>query len=378
MAEYPKIYNSEEERIKASCDRGLDELLDKCSDERAKLVKRFINSYRVSGTSVHTTRNNVTGLRAVLPLIEKSIDDMTGEDLEDLLITLADSGKSERTLKSYTLVLKKFLEFAGREDLTKDMKIRRPRNKAKLPEDLLTREDVAALIDGALNPRDKALISLLYESGARLGEIIALKIKHIEFNEHGAYVHFPQGKTGGRKILVVFSSMYLNEWLITHPERHNRDSWLWCQIRGQTHPRITQAAFRAVIKNASKRAGIKKKINPHSFRHAQATELAKDFTEQQMKQYLGWTQDSTMAAVYVHLSGRDMDSAILQKNGIKVEERDTRLKADECPRCHKMIPPDAVYCGFCGLPLTKQIENREKDLSQKIAEILQNNPELLK
>jgi hypothetical protein len=43
-----------------------------------------------------------------------------------------------------------------------------------------------------------------------------------------------------------------------------------------------------------------------------------------------------------------------------------------------MIPPNAVYCGFCGLPLNKEIEAKEKDLSAKIAEIIKDHPELLK
>jgi hypothetical protein len=143
------------------------------------------------------------------------------------------------------------------------------------------------------------------------------------------------------------------------------------------HNQISATAFRQVLTKAAERAVIQKKVNPHAFRHAQATELAKDFTEQQMKQYLGWAQDSKMAAVYVHLSGRDMDAAVLAKNGIEVEKRDTRLKANECPRCHKMIPPDVMFCGFCGLPLTKEAETQNKDAIELILAKFKEHPEIL-
>ena len=68
------------------------------------------------------------------------------------------------------------------------------------------------------------------------------------------------------------------------------------------------------------RAGIAKRVNPHSFRHARASNLANFLTEAQMKEYLGWVGDSRMASTYVHLSGRNIDNALFKLNGIKTED----------------------------------------------------------
>jgi site-specific recombinase XerD len=65
-----------------------------------------------------------------------------------------------------------------------------------------------------------------------------------------------------------------------------------------------------------KKAGLNKRVYTHLLRHTRATELASILTEAQMKELLGWTQSSDMPSVYVHLSGRDVDSAFLKAHGI--------------------------------------------------------------
>lgn len=61
-------------------------------------------------------------------------------------------------------------------------------------------------------------------------------------------------------------------------------------------------------------------MNPHAFRPASATHLANILTEAQMKEFIGWIQDSDMASVYVHLSGRDVDRAILKLYGMMMDD----------------------------------------------------------
>jgi integrase len=55
-----------------------------------------------------------------------------------------------------------------------------------------------------------------------------------------------------------------------------------------------------------------RRVYPHLLRHSRATHLAKFLTESQLKAYFGWTQDSKMTRIYIHLSGKDVDEAILR------------------------------------------------------------------
>lgn len=72
-----------------------------------------------------------------------------------------------------------------------------------------------------------------------------------------------------------------------------------------------------------------------------------------MKEYLGWTRDSNMASVYVHLSGRDVDNAILRLNGLStIEKKENELlKVKNCARCKERNSPLSEFCSRCGSPL---------------------------
>ncbi len=98
-----------------------------------------------------------------------------------------------------------------------------------------------------------------------------------------------EGKTGGRRVRVIFSASALATWMNHHPARDEPESPLWTSFDrvGSKH-RLEYGAVRRILESAAKRCGVKKRVNPHSFRHARASNLANVLTEAQMKEYLGW------------------------------------------------------------------------------------------
>jgi len=371
--------------LKERNEEDLNYLLSQCDKERADQFRRYIQSYIVNGMRPATVCGQIQSLSFWNKMISKPFLDLTKDDLNSAFMSLESfkfTGKNGK-VREYSLItkntrkihLRKFLNFINREDLTTDIRVRRPRG-SKLPEDLITREEVHKLIDACQSLRDKALVSLLYESGARSGELLSLRLKNIERHEKGYYVHFPTGKTGARKILVIYSAKHIFNWLQAHPMKEDRNAPLWVVVDKRLNE-LTHEALHTRLYAIAKRAGVNKKVNPHAFRHAQATELAKDFTEQQMKRYLGWTPDSAMASVYVHLSGRDIDEAILKKNGIKIEDRNTALKHNECPKCHFLSEGNINYCAVCGTPLTAEAEHNSQQTINAILAKLKERPEIL-
>lgn len=85
-----------------------------------------------------------------------------------------------------------------------------------------------------------------------------------------------------------------------------------------------------------------------------------------------------MASTYVHLSGGDIDNAVLQANGVKLsqEEIAPKLTVKTCNRCQFQNSVDSKYCNRCGLPLDERImmeaQSRETDMKQAIAEALKD------
>lgn len=133
-----------------------------------------------------------------------------------------------------------------------------------------------------------------------------------------------------------------------------------------------------MLQRAAKHAGIKKKVNFHAFRHARATHLANDLTEQQLKVYLGWKAGSNMAATYVHLSGKDVDAALYRANGMEVPKTDNSksLKMMKCPRCKEMQDSKSTYCYKCGMPLTSEAQKAEKSTEDIMKQLLLD-PEIM-
>jgi site-specific recombinase XerD len=224
-----------------------------------------------------------------------------------------------------------------------------------LPDQVLTEDEVRRMAEVAINARDKAMVLVLYESGCRVGEIVPLQIKNVALDQHGA-VLMVTGKTGARRVRIIGAVPALAGWLQIHPARDDPNSPLWVNLatnlRGQP---LGYRGFFQVFKYLAKQAGIKKHVNPKALRHARATFLANHLSDAQMRQLFGWTQASKMTAVYVHLSGRDVDNALLQLHGLAPRGTDeTKLKVTVCPRCSEKNSPDAIYCGRCALPLDPQ------------------------
>jgi integrase/recombinase XerD len=70
------------------------------------------------------------------------------------------------------------------------------------------------------------LILLIYETGGRIGEILSLSLRAISFDRYGAILTVG-GKTGGRRVRIIFSAGALAEWLNHHPSKDDPDSPLW-------------------------------------------------------------------------------------------------------------------------------------------------------
>jgi integrase len=292
--------------------------------------------------------------------------DVKGMNKRGLTDTAA-VARAELTKPDHRKVIKKFFKWLDGDDRrVKWTKTWLNGNKEKLPEELLNKDDIQALFKACYNVRDKAIISVLWEIGCRIGELLGMRIKNVQFDEKGAVI-IVYGKTGSRRIRLVSSVPHLSNWLEHHPRKDDPEAPLWVSIESKNHAeQVMYHCLNARLRKIAKRAGIKKKVNPHIFRRFRATDLANLLTEAQMKQYFGWTKDSKMASVYVHLSGRDIDEAILRIHG-KLDKNEKlaheQLKTQTCPIYQYENAAEAEFCLGCRRPLSLRalIESEEKE-----------------
>lgn len=353
--------------------------------DKTASLKAFLRKRRNESVSQKTLADDKDLIEKFLAYVgDKELSEDTVLDYLDHLrdYTFIRKGKNVHYSK-YSIYLmetkvKQFLTFVQPE-LSSCITPKMPKTR-KLPENMLTEEDIEKLLNACQSLRDKALVAFLYESGCRKGELLSVKLNNVVLDSMGAVVTLPEGKTGARRIRVVFSASYLRQYMENHPNSDS-NSYLFCSTHAP-YGRISDSGLKKQLKEIAVRAGITKNVFPHLLRHSRATHLAKHLSEQSLKTYLGWTPGSGMASVYVHLSGQDIDPEILKMHGIEVESTYVpSLKVGRCPRCKELNNENSLYCGKCGLPLQdaarQQLEEAEVAVDMDIIQAALLNPAVL-
>ena len=173
-----------------------------------------------------------------------------------------------------------------------------PKVRRKLPK-ILSREEVARLIDASSSLFERTLLMVLYGTGMRRAEIARLKIADIDSRR--MILHVVDGK--GHKDRDLPLSPALLETLRAH--------WRWLKPRTYLFPSrlhrdreqpITDKIVWRVCTEAAKRAGIRKAVSPHLVRHTWATHLLEAGTDLRTIQLLLGHEDLEVTARYLHLS----------------------------------------------------------------------------
>lgn len=352
-------------------------------------ILKFHKQLTANGVSAGRIAKYLYSLRYQAKLLRKPFIDATKPDIINIVEKIEKrKDYTEHTKHDHKVILKIFYRWLrgmekedGYPEEVKWIKITM-KNKNRLPEDILSQEEIESMAKSTDNLRDKAFVLTLYESGCRVGELLTLKIKHVDFDDYGAIL-MVTGKTGDRRVRIIASEPELRQWMDNHPFKNNREAYLWIVLG--TRNKFDVMSYTAVnhlLRRLAKRAKVKKHINPHSFRHARATHLASKLTEAQLKQLFGWVQGSEIASTYVHLSGRDVDDALLQLHGLEVEKKkEEKFKVRICPRCETKNSPVAKYCQKCSFILDKKLasEREERiDRAGKILDYIVEHPEYKK
>ena len=300
------------------------------------------------------------------------------EDIERLLVVVnSNPNYSEWSKNDYKIIIKFFFRWliygtleGEYPDIVKWIKPKRVENSLNA-DMILTKREIEQMASKTNNPRDRALVLTLYETGCRIGELLNMKIKNISFDEYGCRISVT-GKTGNRRVRLIEYSKDLLAWLDSHPFKNNPESYVWvCLNKPSPEHMLSTTAVNNLLKDLARRCNISKPIHPHVFRHARATHLAKHLPEAIMKQLFGWTQDSKMAGVYYHLSGKDVDEALLRMHGIKQEEiKENKASHKVCQRCGEINSILTHFCKKCNAPLDIKIMLEMEEQRQRIEDFV--------
>lgn len=289
---------------------------------------------------------------------------------------------AQQTLVDFILISKQFLQFMIENEMctmseTELGKVRVPAREGNYltHADILTPEEVIAFINACKNNRDRALFSMLYEGGFRIGEIGTLTWGDLTFDPYGILVTviFKTGKP--RTIRLLSCTRDVSAWKATTKAPTGPGDLVFTQLKSG-HPPITYGMVSTSIRKLAVSAGITKRVYPHLFRHSRITHMLSDGIHESVIKLMMWGDiGSDQLKTYAHLSTTNIDKALFDCYGIQtpnVEKRVTYTPIT-CPHCKQINPPGTSYCSACG-QVTAEDEIYTADALQ---DYLTNHPELI-
>ncbi|MBW4721160.1 site-specific tyrosine recombinase XerD [Saccharothrix obliqua] len=269
----------------------------------ADAITAFLDHLAVErGTSRNTLDSYARDLRRYAEhLARRDVTDLAGvteQVVGDFLAGLREAGLAESSAARTLVAVRGLHRFAHLEGLTAHDPARAvhpPTPPRRLPKALPV-DDVLKLLDAPATVRDRALLELLYSTGARISEVVGLDVDDVDTADRTVLL---DGK-GGRQRLVPVGRPALDAlgaYLVrARPTLLKRGTpALFLNARGG---RLSRQTAWQVLKTAAERAGLTAEVSPHTLRHSFATHLLEGGADVRVVQELLGHASVTTTQVY--------------------------------------------------------------------------------
>jgi site-specific recombinase XerD len=245
---------------------------------------------------------------------EKSIDHAVQEDIERFLLYLADDRKVSA---SYMMISISSMKFYFEKVM--DMKhvvfrIKHPRGEKQLPE-VLSEEEVIRLFWSVENLKHKCILMTIYSGGLRLNELVNLRLSDVDSKRMMLFIRGGKGKKDRYTLL----SKELLKWLREYYQKERPGEWLF---EGVTGGQYSMRSVQNIMREAVKRASIKKHATVHTLRHSFATHMLENGTDLRYIQNLLGHSSSKTTEIYTHITTKGLEqlSSPFDRLNIRMEQ----------------------------------------------------------
>jgi len=255
---------------------------------------QFLNKLKARNFAQRTIYNYERALMKLALHYNKSPLDMTTEEIEKYVLYLLEEEKrAPATINLYIGAFKSFFALMAPHN-TVMQSIGQVKNAKKLPM-VLTVDEVAKMVEYTDNLKRRAMIESMYSSGIRLSELANLR--PCDIDGKNMLVHILRGKGAKERYTVV--SVHALQTLRDYYIRYRPQRYLF---EGPRHKQYSLRTVGTVVSNAAKRAGIIKKVSPHTLRHSFATRLLEQNINLCTIQKLLGHSDVKTTTIYTHVS----------------------------------------------------------------------------
>lgn len=244
---------------------------------------------------------------------------ITSSEVEEFLYQFAKENYAARSQARLVSSLKSFFNYVQYEEWRTDNPaelLETPKLGLKLP-DTLSVEEIDQLIaeidlGTAEGERNRAILETLYGCGLRVSELTELKLSDLFFEENFIRVI---GKGNKQRLIPIsdytikYIDIYRKEIRVHLPIQKGFEDFVFLNRRGK---KLTRVMIFTIIKNLAEKAGLRKKISPHTFRHSFATHLLKNGADLRSIQMMLGHESITTTEIYTHLDDTSIREAVLK------------------------------------------------------------------
>ena len=267
-----------------------DEKIAEFEDLRRELVLRKY-SPKTNKSYLHYNKD-------FLKFTKKDPTEVSNEDVKNYLLYLAE--KKGASASSLNIAINA-LKFYYGEVLKRDFvySIVRPRKDKKLPV-VLSREEILRMLSTITNIKHKAILTLTYSAGLRVGEVVKLRPEDIDIERKLIHVKCAKGRKDRYTILSEVALEMTRRYL----KEYGQSRWLFPSQDMKKH--LTTWTVEKIFLNACKNIDIEKKVTVHSLRHSFATHLLENGVDLRYIQEILGHASSKTTEIYTHVSNRDL------------------------------------------------------------------------
>lgn len=244
---------------------------------------------------------------------------ITSTEVEEFLYQFAKENYAARSQARLVSSLKSFFNYVQLEEWRTDNPaelLETPKLGLKLPDTLSEKEidQLIAAIDLSTleGERNRAILETLYGCGLRVSELTELKLSDLFFEENFIRVI---GKGNKQRLIPIshytikYLEIYIDQIRVHIPVHKGFEDYVFLNRRGKN---LTRVMIFTIIKNLVEKAGLRKKISPHTFRHSFATHLLKNGADLRSIQMMLGHESITTTEIYTHLDDTSIRDAVLK------------------------------------------------------------------
>jgi len=261
------------------------------------MLDKLETELKIRGFSKRTVESYLYHNKKFFDFVKKEPSNVDGNDAKRYIAYLmADKKYSPSSVNLALSSLKFFYNEILQNRAFNSVKA--PKLEKKLPT-VLTKDEIRKLLNSVKNPKHRLLVEFMYSSGLRVSECVNLKIDDLDVSEKMGKIR--HGK-GNKERYIILSDNLLQHLTDYLNNKKDKSSYIF-SIKDRP---ITIRQAQKVVKEAAKKAGIKKRVFCHALRSSFATHLLEDGTDIRIIQELLGHSDLSTTQIYTKVSTQQL------------------------------------------------------------------------